>query len=78
MIFYCGKLAVYPNPTKNTFSILGNEVIQEIEIFDLVGKSVFYQQNPNTEITIDFLPKGVYVSILKFEKGTSLFKLIKE
>lgn len=78
MIFYCGKLALYPNPTKNTFSILGNEVIQEIEIFDFVGKSVFYQQNPNTEITIDFLTKGVYVSILKFEKGTSLFKLIKE
>lgn len=72
------KVTLYPNPIKNTFSITGNKQITEIEIFDLVGKPVFYKLNPNDEINIEFLPKGFYVSIIKSEYGTSIIKLIKE
>lgn len=72
------KLKIYPNPIKSTFSIIGNGLINEIEIFDLVGKSVFYKQNPNNEINIEFLPIGFYVSRIKSENGTSIIKLIKE
>lgn len=72
------KLKIYPNPIKNTFSIIGNELINEIEIFDLVGKSVFYKQNPNNEINIEFLPKGFYVSRIKSENGISRIRIIKE
>jgi hypothetical protein len=72
------KLKIYPNPIKNTFSISGNDLINEIEIFDLVGKPVFYKLNPAHEINIEFLPKGFYVSIIKSEKGTSIIKIIKD
>ncbi|RTY95887.1 T9SS type A sorting domain-containing protein [Flavobacterium sp. GT3R68] len=76
-IFSQEKLAIYPNPVKYTFSISGNDV-KEIEIFDLVGKQVWYKKNPDTEINIEILPKGFYVAKIKNEKGNSSVKLIKE
>jgi hypothetical protein len=72
------KFVIYPNPVKNTFSIIGNEAINAIEIYDSVGKLVFSRQNPNNEINIDFLSKGFYISLLKSENNTSVVKLIKE
>lgn len=69
---------IFPNPVKNTFTISGNEVVDEIEIYDLVGKRVLYKQNPKKEISIEFLPSGFYISKIKTGKGISTVKLIKE
>ena len=72
------KFVIYPNPTKDIFSIIGNGAINAIEIYDSVGKLVFSRQNPNNEINIDFLSKGFYISLLKSDNNTSVVKLIKE
>lgn len=71
-------VTIFPNPVKNTFSISGNEIIDAIEIHDVSGKRVLYQQNPKSQIDIEDLPSGFYISKIKTERGISTVKLIKE
>ena len=70
--------ALYPNPVKDAFSVSSNEPISEVAVYDLLGKCVFTAQNPESEINISALPKGIYVAKLKTETGVSSVKLIKE
>ncbi len=72
------KISFYPNPVKNSFNFSENEIIREIEIFDILGKNVLSIQNPKNEINIEFLKKGFYVLNVKREKGFSTVRLVKE
>jgi len=69
---------IYPNPVKNTFSISGNEAVNEIEIYDLIGKRVLHKKNITNDINIENLPNGIYVAKIKTDKGVFSTKLIKE
>lgn len=54
---------IYPNPTSNRLMITGNEIIESIEIFDLIGNKVM-QKTCNgkcLEIDLGFLSSGVYL-----------------
>lgn len=72
------KTSIYPNPVKTIFSISGNEAINEIEIYNLIGKRVLHKKNMTNEINIENLPSGIYVAKIKTDKGTLTSKLIKE
>lgn len=76
--FEKNDLKIYPNPVKNLFSITGNETINQIEIFDLLGKRVFIKKETQENINISFLPKGIYILKITGNKGVSSFKIIKE
>lgn len=73
-------ISLYPNPTNSSFQVIGlaDEKIS-VEIFDLLGKVVFQQNQivANTPININFLQEGYYSVILKSENKTFTKKLIK-
>jgi len=73
-------ISLYPNPTNSSFQIIGlaDENVS-VEIFDLLGKIVFQQNQilANTPINIDFLQEGYYSVIVKSQNKTFIKKLIK-
>lgn len=54
---------IYPNPVKNILNLKSEKSVDQLQIFDLSGKSVFTQNNlkANTQIDVSNLPKGVYI-----------------
>jgi hypothetical protein len=77
------QLSIYPNPTKNTFQInLGKNEIEnsKIEVFDILGKSLYLMQVASNEIEINLegYPNGVYILKFSNNKGVRTNKIIKE
>ena len=65
---------VYPNPTTSSIYVNGLD-IQQIEIFNLTGKSLIKTNLHN--VNLNALPKGVYLIQINSEKGSFMKKLIK-
>jgi hypothetical protein len=62
-------LKIYPNPANTSFRIEGQ--IQTIEIYDLLGKNIYYW-NPNSDFqTVDLseVPEGLYFVKAKSVEG---------
>jgi len=77
-----GKLKIYPNPAKNNFissslAITGNS---QLSIFNVNGEKVMEKQltEPETQIDISVLPRGVYFVRLQNEKIVEVGKFIKK
>jgi hypothetical protein len=70
------KILVYPNPNAGTFFIKGNGISTQIsiEIYDILGRQVYQNNNFNlasaSDISIN--NKGVY--ILQVTDGTAIYK----
>jgi hypothetical protein len=84
--FEGNNLSVYPNPSTNYFNINTadfDQVIDDIEIFDVTGKKVLYQnfsesgQNLLT-VNVDGLAGGVYILRLNSNGKQYQTKIIKE
>lgn len=75
------KLNVYPNPTDSQWSIsTNNDVINEIEVFNMLGKRVIYlaPKALSAEVDASNLPSGIYITRIITEAGTISQKLIKQ
>jgi hypothetical protein len=72
------QISIYPNPVKNTFSISGSDTIEEVAVFDLLGKQTLNLKNVSQNINIEFLPKGFYIVKVKTAVTTKSLKIIKE
>jgi len=55
------KLQVYPNPTNGSFTITGEKIIENVELYDIMGKKVF-SNTPKTKTTQinSNLSSGIY------------------
>lgn len=53
--------SVYPNPATNWIKVSGDDEISQVLIRDMQGRQVYVAENTNSEITISFLPKGMYL-----------------
>jgi len=71
------KVVIYPNPVRDILNIQTDEAISGIEIFDLLGKKVF-EENDTKNIDVLGLQKGVYVLKVNIDKGILIKKFIKE
>ena len=68
-------LTLFPNPVKETVTILGLPHTKEYRIYNLMGAMVYEGKiSPSTKTDIKSLPRGVY--FLSLEKQT--FKFIKD
>jgi hypothetical protein len=71
-------IKIYPNPAKNSVTIELNEGDQLLNVYDLSGKEVSKMMNVNSNsnqtLSIENLPKGVYIIITKNGQA----KLIKD
>ena len=71
------KWLLYPNPVNNTFSIVGNDSILLIEIFDMTGKKVKVENANFNNIDISSFRSGIYMVKVKSYNGASIVKLVK-
>ncbi|HEX8270546.1 MAG TPA: CotH kinase family protein [Flavobacterium sp.] len=72
---------VFPNPFTSSIQIISDELISELSIFDMVGKSIWQQKNVNaTSETVDLesLSDGVYLLKIKTTSGVITHKLVKQ
>ena len=79
--FNAGSFKVYPNPTRNSWNIVsGNDDITSIEVYDMLGKSVYNKAASSKEVNVNAsaLSQGVYFARVSTAKGTSSVKLVKE
>ncbi|NRA93383.1 MAG: T9SS type A sorting domain-containing protein, partial [Psychroserpens sp.] len=73
------EFKVFPNPTRDNWEIVSNNVVSRVQIFDILGKEVL-TVNPNeavTAIDASSLNKGVYFANITTSAGTSTVKLVK-
>jgi len=71
-------LSLYPNPITNgkVYIATKNDSEKEIQIFDVLGKKVFYTQLNTRELNISSLSPGVYIIKIREEESTATRKLI--
>lgn len=74
------NVQIYPNPATQVIHINSpEEYIQQVDIFDLMGKNILSQNIDNqqfTTISIENLPHGFYKILIKKEKTVTTAKLI--
>jgi hypothetical protein len=78
--FDAGSFKAYPNPTKNSWNITSIDDITSVQVFDLLGRSVYAKKASSKEVNVNAaeLSKGVYFAKVSTVKGTSTVKLVKE
>jgi len=78
--FNAGSFKAYPNPTRDSWNITSNEDITSVNVYDILGKSVYAKTASSKEVTVNAseLSKGVYFAKVSTAKGTSTVKLVKE
>lgn len=69
---------IYPNPVQSHFSIQSANPVQVVAIFDGLGKLVLNFENPKGAISVNSLPKGVYVSKISTGGKIVFRRLLKE
>ena len=71
---------LYPNPSKNAFSLSDLDDVSAIKVFDMYGKTVVSFANIDENLfNVSYLPIGEYVILVSNENGSSSsYKLIKE
>ena len=67
---------IYPNPVMDVFRIQSQLKIDQVEIYDLTGKSVLIQNNKN-QIDVHHLSKGIYIAIISSGDMKESIKIIK-
>ena len=71
-------LTLFPNPAQNYFVIEGENQIEKIEIYNLLGQKVKSFTQPSTQYTIDELSSGTYIIEATTENGVAKTKLVIE
>lgn len=71
------RALVYPNPVSNYLTILSDEKVSEVKVFNLSGQLI--AQSYSDKINFSSFPKGNYIIHIKDIKGnTTTQKVIKE
>lgn len=68
---------IYPNPAKNTIKISGNAEINQLTIYNVIGKKVFESTTRSNTIDISFLSKGQYIVQMQNNSEKVALLLIK-
>ncbi|ESU30016.1 hypothetical protein FLJC2902T_05060 [Flavobacterium limnosediminis JC2902] len=72
-------VSLWPNPTQNILNINNlNHVISTVSIYNLEGKLIHENTNAGTTIDVSNLASGLYLAVIKTEKGAFTKKFIKE
>ncbi|HKR04167.1 MAG TPA: T9SS type A sorting domain-containing protein [Bacteroidia bacterium] len=74
------ELTIYPNPVKDELKINFKNKIEEIKIFDVLGKEIYKKQfsNSNLQIPTSGFMKGIYFIEINNSKDTFRKKFLKE
>lgn len=70
-------LSIYPNPFSTSLTLETNSIIKEVNISNLLGEKVFSQTYPETTISLEHLPNGIYMMKVETGEGSSTQKIVK-
>ncbi len=73
-------LTIYPNPTKDIFSINTNNKIESIKVYDVFGKIILEKTVVNQKETIDLSSynNGIYIIRVQADKNIITSKIVKD
>ena len=73
------QFITYPNPLQNTLNIKGTTDVENVSIYDLMGRNVLNATPNNSEFSLDVsqLNKGVYMVQLKAGDKETTLKIVK-
>lgn len=74
------EFKTFPNPTNDSWNISGNTVINNISVYNILGKEVLSLSPSSNEVDIDAtnLKSGIYFAKIKSETGSKTVKLIRQ
>lgn len=74
------KLTVYPNPVNTNLNISAAKVIDEVQVYNILGQRVMTHKSNNTEVTLDVteLPTANYILKVRMDGIMSTVKFIKK
>ncbi|MGZ0014986.1 S8 family serine peptidase [Yeosuana sp. AK3] len=74
-------LKIFPNPTskKLYFNLPSNETECSVQIFDILGKRVFYSKLNfgMNQMDVSFISKGIYIAKVQLRNRSKSYKIIK-
>ncbi len=71
-----GSLDVYPNPANSTITVKTDDVVETVKVYDVFGKNV--ANTNNATVNISDLNSGVYMVVIKTDKGLFQQRFIKQ
>ena len=80
--FISSKFNVFPNPVNDVVTITNNENIniEQVEVFDIIGKTVKIQKGNNEKentLNLEDLSSGTYLLHIKTDQGIAIKKVVK-
>lgn len=72
-----GSVILFPNPAINLVNIQNNAIIDQVQVFDIMGNEILlkrYSGLTNVQLDVPTLKSGVYFLTVKFLDGTSATK----
>ncbi|GAB6011772.1 T9SS type A sorting domain-containing protein [Viscerimonas tarda] len=75
------EIVVFPNPVENELNINVSGIIEYIRVFDMLGQQVYESaglQSSTAAIPVQAWAKGVYLVVVKTERGLFTDKIVKK
>ena len=74
------EISVYPNPSKDQINVEANSIIERVQVYDLLGRSVLEiaPMTTKTQLSLGHLKTGIYMAIISSEGKKTVKKLLKE
>ena len=72
-------IALYPNPAKESVTILADDEIQQVTVMNLIGQSLAHnvvRENNKYVLDINQFPSGIYLLKISTKRGTATQRLI--
>jgi hypothetical protein len=72
------KIQVFPNPAQDVLNIQSPEPIQNIQVYDALGRSQKVSFSGPNQLNITGLPMGLYLLRVRTPSGTQVAKWYKD
>jgi hypothetical protein len=73
------NVVAYPNPVQDNYNIQSAELINNVNIYNMLGQNVFNVLVNDMNATLDLsrLEAGLYIANIATEKGNKVIRLVK-
>ncbi|KWW24721.1 MAG: peptidase M20/M25/M40 family protein [bacterium F082] len=75
----CITIALYPNPAKESVTILADDELQHVTVINLIGQSLAHnvvRENNKYVLDINQFPSGIYLLKISTKRGTATQRLV--
>src|SRR5690606_21449941 len=78
--FDLSKLNYYPNPVSDDLTIVYNDIITQVDVYDLNGRLVKQQvfESETVQINLSTLTSGTYMVNVKTKENSQFIKIVKK